>query len=226
MDYIQIVGFSFVALLLVVSPGPNGLLIAKTVPTSGKQAGFSNVVGFLTAFYLHGALSILGISALLTKSSEAFFIVKVLGACYLSWIGIKSLMGALSRSNISSELEQKGREVSNRDSGQRENKHTGKGLKKSFFEGFLTNALNPKVSMFYLAAFPQFIPTGEYAIAYAFLLVTIHSAINLLWFSSVIMLLSRITVVSKSESIQRILKGITGTVFIAFGVKLLALEQK
>ncbi len=65
MDMIQVLGLTFIALLLVISPGPNGLLIAKTVPTQGKKA----------AFYLHGALSILGISVLLTKSAEAFFIV-------------------------------------------------------------------------------------------------------------------------------------------------------
>ncbi|NQY95078.1 MAG: LysE family translocator, partial [Campylobacteraceae bacterium] len=75
MDLVQIFGFTFVALLLVVSPGPNGLLIAKTVPISGKKAGFANVFGFLSAFYLHGALSILGISVILTQSAEAFFVV-------------------------------------------------------------------------------------------------------------------------------------------------------
>lgn len=79
---------------MVISPGPNGLLIAKTVPTQGKKAGFVNVLGFLAAFYLHGALSILGISVLLTQSAEAFFIVKVVGALYLSWIGVKSLISA------------------------------------------------------------------------------------------------------------------------------------
>jgi len=90
MDFIQILSFTFIALLLVISPGPNGLLIAKTVPSQGKKAGFSNVLGFLAAFYLHGALSILGISVLLTKSAEVFLIVKVVGALYLSWIGVKS----------------------------------------------------------------------------------------------------------------------------------------
>jgi len=55
----------------LVSLGPNGILIAKTVPISGNNAGFANVAGFLTAFYVHGTLSILGISVILMKSSEA-----------------------------------------------------------------------------------------------------------------------------------------------------------
>jgi len=171
MDFIQILSFTFIALLLVISPGPNGLLIAKTVPSQGKKAGFSNVSGFLVAFYLHGALSILGISVLLAKSAEVFFIVKVIGALYLSWIGVKSLISAYRNDDTV------------KDNTDITDEQT---LKKSFLEGFLTNALNPKVSMFYLAAFPQFIPAGDNSVLYAFLLVSIHSVMNVFWFSSMV----------------------------------------
>ena len=77
MDLATLVSFTVIAALLVMSPGPNGVLIAKTVPTSGKSAGFANVAGFVTAFYLHGALSVLGISLLLVQSAQAFFVVKI-----------------------------------------------------------------------------------------------------------------------------------------------------
>ena len=62
-------------------------------------------------------------------------------------------------------------------------------LARAFVEGFLTKALNPKVSMFYLAAFPQFIPPGEGAVASAFLLVCVHAMLNALWFGALILLL-------------------------------------
>ena len=65
MDWSNALSFAVVASLLVMSPGPNGVLVAKTVPTSGRAAGFANVAGFVTAFYLHGTLSILGISVVL-----------------------------------------------------------------------------------------------------------------------------------------------------------------
>ncbi len=58
MDIDNIIAFVTVVHLLVISLGPNGLLIAKTVPFSGKSAGFSSVVGFVSAFYVHGTLSI------------------------------------------------------------------------------------------------------------------------------------------------------------------------
>jgi len=70
MDIVTLLSFTFIASLLAMSPGPNGVLIAKTVPTSGKAAGFANVA----AFYVHGALSILGISLILVQSAQAFFI--------------------------------------------------------------------------------------------------------------------------------------------------------
>ena len=74
MSMIEIISFMTITTLLVISPGPNGVLITKTVPLSGKSAGFSNIAGFVVAFYLHGSLSILGISVLLVQSADAFFI--------------------------------------------------------------------------------------------------------------------------------------------------------
>lgn len=94
MDWSQVLSFALVASLLVMSPGPNGVLVAKTVPTSGRMAGMANVAGFVTAFYLHGTLSILGISVILVQSAQAFMIVKFLGAAYLCWIGFKALRDA------------------------------------------------------------------------------------------------------------------------------------
>ena len=76
----HLLSFALIASLLVMSPGPNGALIAKTVPTSGVMAGFANIAGFVTAFYIHGTWSILGISAILLRSAELFMVVKLAGA--------------------------------------------------------------------------------------------------------------------------------------------------
>lgn len=208
MELTQIISFIVVASLLVMSPGPNGILIAKTVPISGKEAGYANVAGFVAAFYLHGSLSILGISLLLTQSAQAFFIVKILGAAYLCWIGINALWSAWRGHENKTPIDPS------------KSKRT---LYKAFLEGFLTNALNPKVSMFYLAAFPQFIPTADAAES-AFLLVFIHSMINLLWFSAMVLLFSYLVGAAKNKNFQRALKTITGVIFIGFGVKLASMR--
>ena len=205
MAWSEIFTFMFVASLLVMSPGPNGVLIAKTVQTSGRNAGFANVAGFIAGFYLHGALSILGISIILVQSATAFTIVKYIGAAYLCWIGLKSLWAAFQGERPS------------RTTAPARKKRT---LLKAYVEGFLTNALNPKVSMFYLAAFPQFITIGETSVASAFLLVFLHSVINLVWFSAMVLLFAKLTAFTKSGGFQRGLKGITGVVFVGFGLKL------
>jgi len=206
MDLSNIIAFIAVTTLLVISPGPNGFLITKTVPISGRKAGFANIWGFVAAFYVHGTLSIFGISVLLVQSAQAFFVFKMLGAAYLIWIGIKALNNAF-KSNISKLAEPtiKTKKIVS--------------MRSGFIEGFLTNVLNPKVSMFYLAAFPQFISVNESAIN-AYVLVTAHSLVNFVWFSLMVLMLSRIKNVANNELFKRWLNFITGVVFIAFGSKL------
>lgn len=209
MDFATLLSFTIIAALLVMSPGPNGVLIAKTVPTSGKSAGFANVAGFVAAFYVHGALSILGISIILVQSAQAFFVVKMLGAAYLCWIGLKALRDAWKGVPIAQSVAPAKRQRT---------------LAKAFAEGFLTNALNPKVSMFYLAAFPQFISQTQGAVGASFTLVFVHSVLNLIWFSAMVLLFARLTGAARNSTFQRWLKGVTGAVFIGFGAKLATLK--
>ena len=209
MDLLTTLSFTFISALLVMSPGPNGVLIAKTVPTSGKTAGFANVAGFVAAFYVHGTLSILGISLILVQSAQAFFMVKTLGAVYLCWIGFKALREAWGGMRAANNIDPAKKERT---------------LIKAFVEGFVTNALNPKVSMFYLAAFPQFISQSEGAYLQAFTLVFIHSMLNLIWFTAMVLLFARLSTVARGGAFQRWLKGVTGVVFIGFGAKLAVLE--
>lgn len=206
----EVLAFVVVAALLVMSPGPNGVLIAKTVPTSGRSDGFANIVGFVTSFYLHGALSIFGLSLILVQSAELFLLVKLVGAAYLIWLGGKALWEAWKGT---SPLPQQ----ATRSGGRR-------GWLKAFGEGFLTNALNPKVSMFYLAAFPQFIPAGEGAVTAAFFLVFLHTVLNVLWFGAMVLLFARLSSGLRSGAFRRFIKALTGTVFVAFGAKLALLR--
>lgn len=205
----NIVSFMLLAALMVMSPGPNGVLIAKTVPTSGRAAGFANVAGFFASFYVHGTFAIFGISILLTQSAIAFMIVKYLGAAYLCWIGIKAIYSAFKGEGSVEHVTPAKR------------KRT---LIKAFTEGFLTNALNPKVSLFYLSAFPQFIEVGETSAAIAYGFVTSQAILNAIWFSSMAILVAKLSNVARSDQFKRNFKrwlnGITGAVFIGFGVGL------
>ena len=209
MNAATLLSFALIAGLLVMTPGPNGVLIAKTVPTSGRLAAFANVGGFVAAFYLHGALSFFGISVLLVQSAQLFLAVKLLGAAYLCWLGLRALVDAW-----------RGPAAVQPQPGTVPPAARRRTLAAAFAEGFATNALNPKVSMFYLAAFPQFLPAGEASAANTFLLVFIHSMLNLAWFTTLILVFSRISAVARGGNMQRWIKGVTGAVFLGFGFKL------
>ncbi|WP_289029082.1 LysE family translocator [uncultured Paraglaciecola sp.] len=211
MDINNLITFIAVASLLVISPGPNGFLIAKTVPLLGQKAGFANIAGFVGAFYLHGTLSIFGISILLVQSGTAFLIFKMLGAAYLVWIGIKAIRSAFSQT-YTPPIEAP------------QNMQKNGSIRSAFFEGLITNTLNPKVSMFYLAAFPQFISHGDSALN-AYVLVSAHAIVNFIWFSIMVMALARVKNVANSTRFKTWLNSITGVVFIGFGAKLALMKS-
>lgn len=210
MTLATIFAFAAMAALLIMSPGPNGVLIAKTVPTSGRAAGFANIAGFVVAFFVHGTFAIFGLSLILMQSANLFLAVKLLGAGYLIWIGVKALRQAWRNEPAA---------VAEVAPGRRRRR-----LTTAFVEGFLTNALNPKVAMFYLAAFPQFIPHDTVSPASAYLLVTIHAALNAAWFVPMVLLFDRLSIVARSGRVQRWIKGATGAIFIGFGFKLATLR--
>lgn len=210
MDLHQIATFALVASLLVMSPGPNGLLIARTVPTSGRAAGLANVAGFVSAFFVQGSFAIFGIAAILMRSAEVFAAVKLIGAGYLIWIGFKALrdawQGRVAPQSVTP-------------------LHRRRRLVMAYGEGLLTNLLNPKTAMFYMAAFPQFLTAGQDTVMNAYLLVLVHGAINALWFGAMVLLFDRMTHAARGARFQRGLKAVTGAVFIGFGLKLASLQR-
>lgn len=193
--------FALVAMLFVMTPGPNGVLILKTVPVSGRRAGFANIAGFAAAFYLHATLAIFGLSALLLRSAEAFFLVKILGAGYLFYVGLKALFEAWNgKTGIEAPVAGRPRR-----------------LGMAALEGFVTNALNPKVALFYLSVFPQFSGSGTGIAEIGYALASIHVLANILWFSAIVLVLSRTGSLMRSRRLVRTLKATSGVVFLWFG---------
>ncbi|MDN2583638.1 LysE family translocator [Aquibium sp. ELW1220] len=206
MTLATVLAFAAMAALLIMSPGPNGVLIAKTVPTSGRAAGFATIAGFVAAFFVHGTFAIFGLSVLLLQSAQLFTAVKLIGAAYLVWIGLKALREAWR--GAPAKLAQVAPARRRRT------------LAKAFGEGFLTNALNPKVAMFYVAAFPQFAPPDVVSPLSAYLLVVVHACLNVTWFGPIVLLFDRLSAAARAGSVQRAVKAVTGLVFVGFGLKL------
>ena len=200
----EIITFTLIAMMLVISPGPNSVLIIKTAGSKGKKASLENIFGLVSATFIHGLISILGLSAIILQSAKLFMLIKYIGAAYLLYLGVKTILSTLNK-----------RAEKNKINSYDNVKKTT--FQRNFIEGFLTQILNPKVSMFYLAAFPQFInfELANYYII-AFLLVGIHSLTIFLWFLGVTVFIERIKSFSKNKTFGIWFQRLSGSLLVYF----------
>jgi threonine/homoserine/homoserine lactone efflux protein len=201
--------FAIISLLLVLSPGPNGALILKTCLNKGSKHSFVNIFGLVSATFLHGGFSIFGLSAIIKNIPSVFLTIQILGSLYLCYIGIKAIISAIKANKV----------VENDDDFDTKPKT----LFFSFIEGFLTQILNPKVSMFYLAAFPLFIDFDSVNyISTSFTLVVIHASFIFAWFAIFTLSFNKIKALfNGSKTITKYLQIFTGGVLIYFGLLIL-----
>ena len=199
--------FVAAGLLLNLSPGPDMALIASRSATLGFRAGAAAALGVGAGCGVHIAAAALGLSALLAGSERAFLLLRWLGAAYLLWLG-----AGLWR--------QRAAAAAPAVSGQ-----GGSGWRGPFVQGFLTNALNPKVALFFLAFVPQFIDAAAADKAPAFVLlgtVFVFNAtlVNLAFAAAVAGVRRRWGRHPGAGRLARWLNRGVGTLFIALGLRL------
>ncbi len=161
--------FIISGLILNITPGADVAYIVSRSATLGWRQGIVAALGIGTGCFVHVFSAALGLSAILATSATAFTVVKLAGAAYLIYIGV----GLLWNKNGNSK-------------GAAQTKATTISKRKVFSQGFLTNALNPKVALFFLAFLPQFVsadaPSKPLAFFFLGVLFTINAVfINLLW---------------------------------------------
>jgi threonine/homoserine/homoserine lactone efflux protein len=205
----QVLAFCAVAALVTMSPGPDTFLVIRNTLGGGLRGGIVTVFGIISGGTVHALLAALGLTLILMQSAEALFWVKLAGAAYLVYLGVMSLRQGLRPTADQQPL--MARRVASR--------------RRAFVEGFFTNALNPKVAVFYFAFLPQFISPGDPVALKSFMLAGIHYAMGLVWLSGVALAVSRAARVLTRPAVRRGLDVATGTIFAALGLKL-ALEQR
>jgi len=204
----QLWAFLVVATLLAVTPGADTLLVARNVLGRGRTAGLATIAGIAAGCFVHAVLSAVGVSLILVRSAEAFHVLKWGGAAYLIILGIRSIRGWWRADAVAPVAAAAGR--------------TGTRRLRSFMEGLLTNVLNPKVGLFYLAFLPQFIRPGDPVFARSLLLGTLHVGIGIVWLSLLSVSLVRIRPLVESRLWRARLEGASGAVLIALGIRLAA----
>ncbi|MBW3567597.1 MAG: LysE family translocator [Proteobacteria bacterium] len=196
----QLVAFTLLVTLVVMSPGPNFVLVMNTAVRRGAGAGIANTAGIALAFFVHGALIIYGLSAVMLLVPSLFLVFKIAGSLYLIWLGLKALW------SLRDEITTRSRAI---------------GSRRAFFEGLVTNLLNPKVSAFYIAALPAYMATPEFSGVLAFKLVSIHSIVSVAWFCLVAVTVSAYRDRLASVGVLRVLKALGAAAMLFFGIRLL-----
>lgn len=202
----QIITFFIVSFFLVISPGPNMALVIDSASRLGKMNSLANVAGLCTATYVHGILSIVGVSAILLKNENIYSLLKNIGGSYLLYIGLKSLIAGL-------------KSIKNSKSTTSTHEKIAEKIKKSrsYFDGFTTQILNPKVSVFYITVFPKYL-SGSDNIKRGFELVTIHSFNIFAWFTILTIFVSFASVTLKKQKVRSYINIATGLVLSLFSV--------
>jgi threonine/homoserine/homoserine lactone efflux protein len=200
----SLVSFTFAITLLTLTPGLDTALILRTAASEGSKKAFQAAMGINTGCMVWGAGVALGLGALLTASQLAFDVLKWLGAAYLCWLGLQMLIKP--RNKMSAEVPQETNLVSKNGNW--------------FIKGLFGNVLNPKVGVFYVTFLPQFVPTGYPVAAFTFGLAMIHVLIGTLWSSTMIAATRPLSRWLQRPAVVRTLDRLTGTVFIAFAVRL------
>jgi len=207
--------FIAAGLLLNLTPGPDVLYIVTHALRSGARAGVVAALGITAGCFVHIFAAALGVSALLAASATAFTVLKWLGAAYLLYVGASML---LSRRPYTPILIA--------DSDPATMGSAEKSLKKVFLQGFGTNALNPKVALFFLAFVPQFIAPSAPDKTLAFLLLGALFNFNGLWVNigwamAATWARQRLGAVrQRLNTATRWLDRVAGVMFIGFGLKL------
>lgn len=197
--------FTIAAALLAATPGVDTALVLRALVTSGARRAVQAALGVAAGCLVWGAVVALGLGALLTASTVAFNIVKLVGAAYLLWQGIRLLLRkpALQTAHQPAQAQAKG---------------------SAFWQGFLTNVLNPKVGVFYVTLLPQFMVADVPAGPYIFALAGIHVGLSVLWFLVLIAASRHLQRWLSQPHVQKAMDRVTGGVFVLFGLKLVVAE--
>jgi len=198
----ELLSVSIIAIFMAISPGADFVVITRNSMFHGRQSGLYSALGIGLAIWIHVAYSIAGLAIIISKSIVLFSLIKYLGAAYLIYIGYKTFMakGKLNDEQVN------------------ENQLSSFGALKL---GFITNALNPKTTLFFLSLFTQVVNPSTpiwIQLLYGLIICLAH----IIWFSFVSIFFSHPALVSKFNTHKQKIEKVVGTVLIGFGVKVAA----
>jgi threonine/homoserine/homoserine lactone efflux protein len=203
-----LVAFTAAAGLLTITPGLDTALVLRTAAVEGSRRAFLAGAGICLGCLTWGLAASVGLGSLLAVSRLAYDTLRVVGACYLMFLG--AMLFFRARPGLA-ELEQA--------AWRRAADSSNRGL-RWFARGFLTNILNPKVGVFYVTFLPQFVPVGVNVTSFSMLLAAIHATEGALWFAALTLATRPLSSWLGRPPVARTLDRTTGVAFVGFGLGL------
>jgi threonine/homoserine/homoserine lactone efflux protein len=194
--------------LLTITPGLDTALVLRTAAVEGRKPAMLAGLGICFGCLAWGGAASLGLSALLAISQFAYNALRIVGACYLCYLGITFFIRAFSPQSPDGTTKSGRKDRVNPDGFQ--------WLRR----GLLTNLLNPKVGIFYLSFLPQFIPAGVQVWSFSMLLASIHATQGILWFLLITNATKFFSIWLRRRRVVMALDSAMGAILIAFGLKL------
>lgn len=192
--------FALLAGLLTIIPGLDTALVLRSSLTQTRAHAYATAFGICSGSFVWGAAAAVGAAALLAVSEVGFTVLKLVGAAYMVYLGVSMIV--LSFRRTGSALASGARPPGS--------------LAAAFGKGAMTNLLNPKVGVFYIALIPQFIPDGVVPVAMGLLLALVHVLESLIWFSAIIFATQHVRRWLANDRASRWIDRVTGGLFIGF----------
>jgi len=200
IDTTTLLVFCSTAFVIIITPGPNQIYIATRSASQERKAGLMSVLGVSFGTLIHVLAASIGLSALLVSSAPAFNIVKYLGAAYLIYLGLRTWLTDTD--------------------GQQVESAKPAGMARICFQGMLTNVLNPKTALFFLAFLPQFVDTAHgHIVGQMMFLGVILISIGVVVDSTVALMAdSAGNWLRRRTKVPQVQKWVTGGVYVTLGV--------
>ncbi len=158
--------FITITLMIIIVPGPDFFIVMKNSISSGRVNGTMAALGITSGHVIYSLLAIFGIIFILAQMYYVFLVIKILGACYLIYLGIRSIISARQGLNFTPET-MKIAQVS---------------YLNSYRQGIVSTLLNPKALLYYISILPQFLSTGGAVTSQIAILSAIVTSVILIWF--------------------------------------------
>jgi threonine/homoserine/homoserine lactone efflux protein len=192
--------------LLTLTPGVDTMLVIRNTARGGWRDGAVSSLGICSGLFIHAVISAVGISVILLQAAWAFSALKLAGAGYLIWLGLVSWQKVIRKETF---------KVDNGLSGQGASFTAIRSLR----EGFLSNVLNPKTAVFYMAFLPQFINPAHSALVQSLLLAGLHFIIAMIWQCLLALMVKRFKFWLQRPTVSQVFDSVTGGVLVALGIR-------